>query len=188
MEIDLLADSKIKPKWVPNCFSGKKWWRTYTGKWKLESHPKKLFINEAKLKAVENISVIGYSNWKDFSLKIRFKILTASMKPPEGGVIIYFLFRDRMNFYSIHFCEFKKKFEFIKRYKGNWSTLADQNSVFELQKDYWVTISTFAGRHTCIIDENDSFTIFDDDISSGCVGVGAKYCSTEFNHLSVKLL
>lgn len=183
---DLISTYKVKKKTF-HVFFNKNTWNILSGKWEFEPHKKVITNRELELKSGENISIIGSRRWNEFTYKVRFKLLTSSLKPPEGGTIIYFLFKDIKNYYSIHFCHFKQKIEIIKRYKGTWSVLSERNYNFEIQKDYQVTIITGSGMHKCQIEGNDFLTCCDKDISKGCVGIGTKYCCVEFNHLSISV-
>ena len=140
------------------------------------------------MKNGENLSIIGSKNWANFNFRIRFKILTESIRPPEGGVILYFLFNSINNFFSFHFCIYKQKIELIKRFRGSWRTLAEQRHHLETQKDYSVMINTISNVHQCLINGTNVIQTRDTDISKGCIGIGVKYCDVEFNDASVCLL
>lgn len=185
LEFDLLSISKIKQKRIPLFFRHQDCWKVFSGKWKTESAEKIVYLREPKVKTGENISIIGSDSWKDFILRVRFNILTSSNNPPEGGLILYFLFKDIRNYYSFHFCLVKQKVEFIKRIQGVWSTIAEKDYNLDIQKYYSTAIKTHSGIHICQIDGKNLIEGYDADITNGCVGIGVKYCDVEFSKISV---
>jgi len=187
IEIDLLSSPKIIQKWDPQFLLRQNCWKVFSGKWELQSPNRVIYHRDTKLKQGESVAIIGSRKWNDFTLQARFKLLTDSIKPPEGGVILYFLFKNIRNYYSFHFCLFKEKVELIKRLRGVWSIIAEQDYAFETQKDYWITIRTSSGVHQCHLDGRKLLEITDKDISKGCVGIGGKYCDVEFSRLSVSI-
>ena len=186
-EVNLLNSCKIKPKWIPRFLSGQYSWKIFSGKWKLESPNKLKYFHNPGVRFGENISIAGSGEWNDFALQAKFKFLNESSRPPEGGAILYFLFRNIKNHYSLHFCLSKKRIEFVKRYKGNWSILESKSYDLETQREYFTTIITKSGFHYCQMDGGDLIICGDRDISKGCVGIGTKYCDTEFNSISISL-
>lgn len=185
LKIDLLSSPRQTQKWVPQFLRRQKYWKVLSGNWKFERCNRIIYLSQLNAKPAENLSIIGPSNWNRLSFQVRFKILCDSIKPPEGGVILYFLFKNIKNYYSFHFCLFKQKIELIKRFRGIWTIMAEQYYDFETQKDYWITISTNSGIHQCQIDGTNHIEITDKDTSKGCVGIGGKYCDIEFSCLSV---
>ena len=141
-ELNLLSNFKGTQKWIPFSFRRENHWKILSGKWKIESPNRIIYLKQPNVKTSENISIIGSKNWADFNFKLRFKILTESIKPPEGGVILYYLFKNLYNFYSFHFCLSKQKIELIKRLRGTWSTIAEQTYDLETEKDYSVIINS----------------------------------------------
>lgn len=186
-EINLLSNPKVTQKWIPQFFRGKNHWKIFSGRWELESPNRLIYLQDQQIKTGENISIIGSHNWNEFIFQVSFRLLTGTLKPPEGGIILYFLLRNIKNYYSFHFCLFKQKIELIKRFRGNWSIIAEHNYDLETQKDYWVRVSTKSGCHLCQIDGTDCISNHDMDISRGCVGIGVKYCDAEFNHISISI-
>lgn len=184
---NLLSNPNIAHKWIPRFLSSQNYWKVLSGKWQIESPNRIIYLKYPNVKTGENISIIGSKNWADFNFKVRFKILTQSIKPPEGGVILYYLFKNLYNFYSFHFCLSKQKIELIKRLRGTWSTIAEQTYDFETQKDYSVIINTILGMHQCKINGTNVIQKRDTDILKGCIGIGTKYCDIEFTHVSVSL-
>lgn len=187
MEIDLLSNPKLINKWIPQFCCGLNSWKIFSGKWKIEPPNKILCFGKTTLNTGENISLIGSSGWSDYTFQIKFKILTESIKPPEGGVICYSHFKNFRNYYSFHFCHFKKKIELIKRFKGTWSTIAEQDYAFDIQKEYFIALSSIFGFHECWINGVNYLKVKDNDVSEGCIGIGTKFCDVEFSHASVLL-
>lgn len=135
------------------------------------------------MNTAESIAIAGSLKWSGYSLRATFKILTDSQKPPEGGVIMYTHFKNFRNYYSFHFCHFKRKIELIKRFCGVWTTIAENSFVFQLGKDYEIEIGAGSDSHLCCIDGQKLIDVKDADISTGCVGIGTKYCSAEFRRI-----
>jgi hypothetical protein len=146
-----------------------------------------LCLGETTLNTGENISLIGSTAWSDFIFQVKFKILTESLRPPEGGVICYSHFKNFKNYYSFHFCHFKKKIEVIKRVFGVWSTIAYQDYDFISKKEFLITISSLSGVHQCWINGEKYLEVADRDVTGGCLGIGSKFCDVEFSHVSVSL-
>lgn len=186
-KIDLLSDAIVIPKEIPNILRRNLYGKILSGNWKRKSLDRINFIKSKKRTTGENFFIERSSNWNDFTLQVRFKILSKSIKPPEGGAILYFLFKNERNFYSFHFCLYKKKIEFIKRFRGHWGVKEGINYSFEINREYDVFIRSSAGFHQCKINKMIVIENFDNDLSCGCIGIGAKYCDTEFSQVSVSL-
>ena len=182
---NLLSNPHIGHRWIPRFFIHKHFWKVLSGKWLVKSPNQIIYLKQPYVKTAENISIIGSSNWNNLILQIKFKILTDTKKPPEGGVILYTLFKNIKNFYSFHICIFKQRIEFIKRYRGIWSVIAEQEFNVEIQKDYFMKVRRSSGIHELEINGTNQFTACDEDISNGCIGIGIKYCDVELNHVSV---
>ncbi|MDY6853877.1 MAG: hypothetical protein SWO11_04080 [Thermodesulfobacteriota bacterium] len=185
--INLLSNPQITYKWIPRTFRSQYSWQILSGKWRIESPNRIIYLKQPNMRTGENVSIIGSNNWADFNFQVKFKILTKSIKPPEGGVILYFLFKNIRNYYSFHFCLPKKKVELIKRLHGNWSIISEKRYNFETQKDYKVTINTISSIHQCQIEGIQLIKKFEKDISNGCIGIGVKYCDVEFSHVSISV-
>ncbi len=160
-------------------------WKVLSGKWEMENTDKGIIFKEPLSERGESIIVFDSSDWDTCSIYIRFKMLTESIKPPEGGVIVYFRFKNAKNYYSFHLCLPKQRVEFVKRYSGTWTIGEGKQYGFEIQRDYEVNIKTDSGLHECWIDDENILTVEDVDITEGCVGIGSKYCGAEFNNILV---
>jgi hypothetical protein len=182
--IDLLLNLDTTQKWRPYFIRKQNYWKILSGNWIFDSNNKTICLAEPQIKPAENISIIGPSSWNKLTFNVNFKILSNSIKPPEGGTILYFKFKNIKNFYSFHFCLYKKKIEFIKRHHGIWTTIAQQDFDFEILKDYSVTISSSSGIHQCQVDGKHLIEAHDKKIEKGCAGIGAKYCGIQFSHVS----
>lgn len=187
-ETNLLSNPKFHPKWIPRILASKYSWKILSGRWDIETPGRIIYLKQPRLKTGENISLIGSNDWADLKFNVRFKILTESVKPPEGGVILYFHYKNIKNFYSFHFCLSKQKIELIKRHRGVWSTILKQRYELSVQKEYRVIVKTVSGTHQCKVNGNHLAESRDKDISKGCIGIGVKYCDSEFNHVSVDLV
>ena len=187
-KINLLSDPHIVNKWFPSFLRNQHSWQILSGTWQIKSSNGIVYLKQPNVKTGENISVTGSKNWANFNLQIRFKILTESIRPPEGGVVLYFLFSSMNSFYSLHCCIYKQKIELIKRFRGIWSTLAENNHELETNKYYCVTINTNSNVHKCTINGTNVIQTYDADISKGYIGIGIKYCDVEFDHTAISFL
>jgi hypothetical protein len=185
IEIDLLTKPRTTQRGVPHLLRRRQYWKVFSGNWNMAPSDRIIFHKESPESGTENASVIGSSLWDEFTFKVKFKMVSDSIKSPEGGVIMFFLFKNIKNHYSFHFCLFKQKIELIKRLHGTWTTVAARDYKFITGKEYMAAVSTSSGVHQCHIDGVNQIEIFDGDISKGCVGIGAKYCDIEFSHISV---
>ena len=188
IKFDLLSANQGIHRWGPQFQRRRNSWKVYSGQWEVQSSVRLRYLCNPKVKTGENLSVVGSPRWNNFIFHANFKIFTDTLKPPEGGVILYFLFKNIKNFYSFHFCLFKQKIEYIKRIHGVWSSIAEQNYNIKAEKEYGIEISTISGIHSCRINGEELLLSGDKDIPKGRVGIGVKYCNAEFNHLSVSPL
>ena len=186
-QIDLLSFPKGPRNWIPGFNRSHTAWRILSGKWERADQNNIIYRGQPSVKNPENISIIGDRSWKAFTLQVNFTILTNSIKPPEGGAIIYFLFKNTKNYYSLHFCLCKQRIEVIKRYKGIWTTLGQSDFHLRTQKDYFVSITTDSGIHQTKIDGANPITVTDLEIQKGCVGIGAKYCDLMLNEIVLNI-
>ena len=185
--LDLLSDhSKIR-RYIPQFLRRENDWKVYSGKWIVESPDKITCRREPRVTTGENISITGSSRWSNIIFKATVRMLNESLKPPEGGTIIYFNFKNIRNFYSFHFCLYKQKVEFFKRCHSDWTLLAEQPYDLQSMECYSIRISTKFGHHQCSINGATVLSTHDSDISHGYVGIGAKYCDVEFSRLSVSV-
>ncbi|MFC1814555.1 hypothetical protein ACFL0M_01175 [Thermodesulfobacteriota bacterium] len=187
LQFDLIYSPQIIPKWTPRFLYDHLHWKTLSGKWEIDPIKKTIFLKNPKIKNVENISIIGSPHWNNIRFNVRFEILTDSIKPPEGGVILYYLFKNIKNYYSFHFCIYKKRIELIKRYNGIWTTIGRQDFNLKINEEYSVRITANDCIHRCQIDGGDAIEVKDTDISEGCVAIGAKYCGAEFSNISANI-
>lgn len=140
------------------------------------------------VKTGENFSVWGGEKWQGYKLNIEFQISTPSIKPPEGGAIVYFHFSNPRNFYSFHFCPSKNKIEMIKRFRGQWSVLGEVYCDLKIGQEYSAEITTIQGFHRCNLNRINLLESRDDEINSGRIGIGAKYCEIEYRNPSIQFL
>ena len=185
IEIDLLTKPRTIQRAIPHLLRRQRYWKVFSGDWDMGLSDRIIFHKESPESGTENASVIGSSQWEQCTFKIKFKMVSDSIKSPEGGVIMFFLFKNIKNHYSFHFCLFKQKIELIKRLHGTWTTIAERDYNFVTGREYTASVRTSSGIHKCHIDGVHQIEKFDGDISKGCVGIGAKYCDIEFSHLSV---
>jgi len=129
----------------------------------------------------ENIALAGSRRWRDFDLRVGFRFLTESSRPPEGGAIIYFFWRDPRNFYSYHFCLAKQRVEFIKRQRGVWSILGETAIPLAPQNDISVKVVSRGHEHACCVNGVGVPAVKDGVFSRGRLGIGVKFCDLELN-------
>ncbi len=184
-EIDLLSPLKQVNRWTPELFRQSEYWNLKSGRWELNEKGHLIFSCDRSCNVSENIAIVGSHSWKNYRIDIQFKFITASLRPPEGGMIVYYYLRNLNNFYSFHFCLYKKQVEFIKRYQGEWYSGPKKNIDFELNKAFKVSITSQDGRHRC---HGKDFVVDVDEkikIKNGRMGIGVKYCDVEFQSISV---
>ncbi|MFC2141390.1 hypothetical protein ACFLR7_00465 [Acidobacteriota bacterium] len=183
IKTNLLDSVNVQSKWVPFVFRKKNAWVIFSGEWKHESPGKIMFLCDPAVNFGENYASYCSRVYSDFTLNLRFRFLKESIRPPEGGVIIYFYFKNYKNFFSFHFCLPKQRIEFVKRLKGIWSICSGENCNFVLDQDYSVSVNSFAGTYNCQIDGLDIMTVRAEDVSNGYLGIGTKFCDVEFSQL-----
>ncbi len=187
-EIDLLSCSSLTSKWIPKFMYGSSCWKVMSGEWDVRKPNTIVFRKDAEVKTGENYSIIGPSTWSDYILNVKVRVLSDSLKPPEGGALIYYRFKNVKNNYSVHICIAKKRIEIIKRYRGNWSTIAGQDFDVETMKEYDIGITAHESVHQLQINGKKQMEIIDNDILSGCVGLGMKYCDVEYSRALVSII
>ncbi|MBP1608218.1 MAG: Pectate lyase [Acidobacteria bacterium] len=158
-------------------------WKVLSGTWRIQGPQEVLYLQAPERNTGENIAVIGSHNWAGYELEATVSILGKSIKPPEGGAILYYHFRNPKNYCSLHLCISKGKLEVIKRFRGEWSILAEREFFLETQRKYQITIRTGSAIDTIRINSEIQFEIHRQDIPAGCVGVGIKYCDVVFARL-----
>lgn len=181
----LLDNPRLAGKWMPRFLCGPFCWKIFSGKWEISPSQNVVCVGETDLFTGESIALIGSSKWADSTFNVTFTMLTDSFKPPDGGVIIYSRFKNFKNYYSYHFCIFKNTIELIKRSKGQWRTIFEQDYIFEVDKQYQISITSDNDRHQCRINGNQYIEIEDADTGEGFMGLGTKYCSAAFNSMSI---
>lgn len=187
MRLDLLSLSSRPQRWISMFLRRKDSWRVFSGTWEKLSQDTIIYHCKPTVKYSENLSIIGPRSWQTFTLNLKFKILTDSLKPPEGGAIIYFLFMNERNYYSLHICLFKQKLELIKRYGGIWTTIAQREFPLKKNKEYYLSLTTKSGHHQIYIEGSKYLTANDSSIRRGCVGLGAKFCNIMYSQVFLSI-
>lgn len=132
----------------------------------------------------ESMSIIRAGNWEDYTFSVDFRFTTHTIAPPEGGAILYFRYRNKKNYYSVHFCLATRRIEFWKRFHGNWEKAAIGAAVhFEVDRWYTACIRTEGNNHMCFIDDHMAGALEDTDIDAGTAGIGAKFCGASFRRI-----
>jgi hypothetical protein len=158
-------------------------WRILSGSWEKTGESRIVHRGTEKVKHGESIAVWGPSIWKEMSFTVTFKFLSNTGKPPEGGAILFFLFRNPRNHCSFHFCLFKKKIQMIRRVRGSWGILDECDCDLDVGREYSATVRSRSGIHACRLDGLDCLQIVDREIPRGALGIGGKYCDVEFSEL-----
>jgi hypothetical protein len=99
-EIDLLSSHKITQKWLPQFLRRNNHWKAFSGKWEFDSTRQVIYLTDPKPKTGEDTLIVGSPSCHEFIFHVKFKILAESIKPPEGGTILYSLFKDIKNYYQ----------------------------------------------------------------------------------------
>lgn len=185
--IDLLSFRISRGSWLRWFGRSHGHWKLFSGRCRLDSHSGMVYRSDPNVKSGENISIIGSVHWDEFIFDVQFRLLTDSSKPPEGGVILYYLFRNAKNYYSIHFCVDKNKIEGIKRVRGKWTTMFEYDCDITPNRDYSVQIRANRGKHKLFLNGEFLSSEKDLDVLKGCVGVGVKYCDAVFGYISISL-
>ncbi len=160
-------------------------WKICSDDWVGESKSRARIEAGRRAKLDESMAIIGRRDWSDLNLSVVFKFLTGTIKPPEGGAIVYFLFKNARNHMALHFCQGKNKIQLFKRTGGIWSMLKEQIFIFELNRNYEVGIRSSSGIHQCFIGCTPAIWARDHEIANGRIGIGGKLCDVEFSWVSL---
>lgn len=188
VEIDLLPKPKVKSPWVPRIICGQKRWKVFSGAWQVRGPCEMVLLQEPQMTNGENIAVIGSKRWRDYRFEATLMILNDSLKPPEGGAILYYHFQNANNYRSLHVCIAKRRLELIKRRKGVWTTIAEQEFPVEKLRKYRIGVITSNSRDKIQIDGDTRLEVKGSDDLCGYVGVGAKYCNLLFTAATLSLI
>lgn len=165
-------------------------WKYTTDQWRVSRNNE--FGNEAGeivyqqplARNGESMSIIRAGDWKDYSFSVDFQFTTHTIAPPEGGAILYFRYRNRKNYYSVHFCLATRRIEFWKRVAGEWQKVAIGAAIpFEVGRWYTAVVQTVGSRHDCYIDGHLAGRLEDADFPAGTAGIGAKFCGASFRRI-----
>ncbi len=155
-------------------------WRRISGAWQCEDSDSGMVLTEPMGRGDESAAIYEGIKTARCAVHVSLRLLTESCAPPQGGAIVYFLFKNPKNHYSFHFCLPKGRVEFVKRYKGSWSVGEGVEFPLRTHRQYEIDITSDAARHTCSVDGSPVLTVHDADIAMGSPGVGAKCCGAEF--------
>lgn len=184
--MDLLVEPRTRHKWIPGILCRKPSWKIMSGKWD-ESPDGIVYRKDPEVLTGENIAIFGSPCWSDYTFSIKLRFLTDSIRPPEGGAILYYLLKNLKNNYSLHICFSKKTLELMKRSKSKWSTIGETD--FDLEKDriYEVMIKNSKGMHSVSVDGDERLEAVDHEIKRGSVGIGVKYCDVQYSDAHLRL-
>ena len=185
-EGNLLSSFQVHKSKAPWCVIGKvHTWQILSGHWSAESEASARINGDGEENFGESLAIIGSGNWGDLELRVKFRFKSDTIRPPEGGAIVFFLFKNVRNHLAYHFCIYKKKVKLFKKLRGIWSLLGEQCYAFELYRDYDVVIRSRSGWHECSIDGGDPMGIHDNALRHGCIGIGGKFCDVVFSQVRV---
>jgi hypothetical protein len=188
VQMDLLSKPETTCRWVPKVLLGRDRWKVFSGEWLRKSSDEIVYQQQTQVRSGENISVIGSNRWSDYRFEAIISFLDHSIKPPEGGAILYYHFTNMNNYYCLHLCLEKQSLEIIKRVKGIWSTVFKHGFDCGILKPYRITIDTRSGTDSFLVDGEALVKFNKQDLTHGCVGIGVKYCNVSFSRASVSWL
>jgi hypothetical protein len=159
-------------------------WNVISGSWSRESLTG-VRLNAARdAEHLESMAIFGPRDWKTIELRARFRFLTDTIRPPDGGAILFFLARNQNNHLAFHYCVGKNKVQLFKKAHGVWTLLSDRSFEFQLNREYVTEVRSHFGIHECVMDDGTRLRTCDLEIPCGCIGIGGKYCDVEFSWLS----
>jgi hypothetical protein len=126
-------------------------WKIFSGNWVKNSGIGVRLEAEKKASLGESMAIIG-PGWTDVEFRVSFKFLSDTIRPPDGGAIIFFLVRNSTNHLAFHCCVAKKRIQLFKRTRGIWTMLGENSFDFRLGREYDVQIKTCSGVHECRVD------------------------------------
>lgn len=157
-----------------------------SGEWAIKDDQLQTYCDKDTNEGSESVLLIGSGKWRNYNFAGYFTFISGSVHPDEGGIILYFRYKNKKNHYSFHFCFAKKRIELWKRFRSRWSKVGEGVPYsFQLQQQYLFAIETKDNRHICYLDRKPVFHYLDTDIPSGCAGLAAKYCSAGFKDIAV---
>ena len=173
-------EAESRPRLISRGLPG---WRVLSGAWEKAGESRVVHRGTERTRHGESIAVWGPSIWSEASLTVTFRFLSNTGKPPEGGAILFFAFKNPRNHCSFHFCLFKKKIQMIRRAGGSWTILDECSCDLEVGPEYSVAIHSKSGIHACHLEGLSSLQVVDRAVPRGAVGIGGKYCDIEFVEL-----
>ena len=157
------------------------------GKWIVNDICLKSYYMPGEKNVLESILLLGTRKWTTFIFRLFILFLSDSAKTDEGGIIIYFRYKNKKNHYSFHFCVSKNKIELWKRFRGAWSLVGSPvDYTFQVNHPYQLEIISQGAEHTCIIDGKKIRQYIDGDLPQGMLGFGTKLCSAEYRNIEVR--
>ncbi len=156
-------------------------WKIIAGRWARKPDSCVVMKTEDKPGAGESMAVIGPS-LSDIDLRVRFTLQTDTIRPPDGGAIIFFLVRNAQVHLSFHFCVAKNRIQLFKRTRRVWTMLGEGKFAFGLNREYDVQVRSRLGLHECRMEDGTTVQAKDGQLERGCTGIGGKLCDVEFSH------
>jgi hypothetical protein len=160
-------------------------WKILSGCWTSESESRVQLNGNEATGYDESMAVIGRRDWSKIELRVRFRFLTNTIRPPDGGAILFFLANNTNNHLAFHYCIGKNSIQLFKKARGVWTILGEQRFEFQLNREYAAMVQTHFGVHECLMEDGTRLKVDDQEISRGCIGIGGKFCNVEFSWLSL---
>ncbi len=183
---NLLSTFPARRGGMPSCLRRADDWDVISGRWVRESDCSVVLNGNGE--EVESMAVTGSRKWSSIELRARFRFLSGTVRPPDGGAILFFLARNAANHLAFHYCVGKNRVQLFKKARGVWTMLGEQNFVFELNRDYLAEIRSRPGAHECLMEDGTHLRFDDHEVSRGRVGIGGKFCAVRFSFFQVNPL
>ena len=186
LEIDLTKIDRIQGRFPFKFFWRKGTLKPLKGNWEVRGCQLETRYHVNETKCGESVSIVSPGNWRDYAFTVCFSFLSQSVKPDEGGVILYFRYRNTRNHYSFHFCISKHTIELWKRFRSEWTLIAQAPQfTFKPKHSYSAIVTTQRHEHSCFLNKVPILKCTDHAIDKGAVGMGAKYCHAVFSNILI---
>jgi hypothetical protein len=170
---------------IPRLWRSARAWDIVSGDWTRQPEGPVRLRGDRDPRPGESMALIGRQCGHELAIRVRFRFLSDTCKPPEGGAIVFFLVQNEENHLAFHYCLGKNQIQLYKRIHGVWTMLGAQSFQFELSREYEVGIQTGGGVHECRMRDVSILRVCDRELLLGSVGIGGKFCDIEFIQLQV---
>ena len=180
-EANLLSLFPAQAGWFSRLLAGDKDWKLISGSWVRTPGSRVVLKADLAPGAQESMAVIGAS-LRGIDLSVRFNLNTDTVRPPDGGAIVFFLVQNPRSHLSFHFCVAKRRIQLFKRTRESWTMLGEERFAFEVKREYDVRVRSRLGLHECMMEDGTSVQAKGDQFERGSIGIGGKLCEVEFSH------